>query len=145
MRANNYTHIRPLMSLLIERITGEDLPFPFESEDKNLLYVISNANNENGAIAMLDKEALHKFAEKLGSDLYLIPSNVDEAVVTKTEGITADALAQMTYEVKGEIPFEKRLSNQVYQYYRDSMEIKCVTDMPQDLDETNENVVSQSM
>lgn len=47
-----------------------------EMPPEQQMYVISNNKGINGAVSMLYEDGLHDLAEKLGSDLYIMPSSI---------------------------------------------------------------------
>ncbi len=65
-----------------------DEPDVFDQSDLNPMYIITNEECSNGAIVVLYENLLHELAEKLESDLYLLPSSVNEMNLAKnTEDI----------------------------------------------------------
>lgn len=51
-----------------------------EMPEDQQMYVISNDKGINGAVSMLYEDGLHDLAEKLGSDLFILPSSVHEVI-----------------------------------------------------------------
>lgn len=49
-----------------------------EVPEENMMYIISNDRGVNGAASMLYEDNLHKLAEKLETDLYIMPSSLHE-------------------------------------------------------------------
>lgn len=96
-----------------------------------LMYVISNEQQINGAVSVLYEEELHKLAEKLGTDLYLMPSSVHELIAVPADSVEADELAQMVTDINmSELCLDERLSNQVYHYDKELRKITLATDTP---------------
>ena len=63
----------------------------FDMEEANLgfvpsapdgMYIISNAQGINGAVAMLDDELMHGLAMHMGKDLHVLPSSVHESATS---------------------------------------------------------------
>lgn len=108
------------------------------------IYVLTNPDKHYGATAMLDKDALHSVAEKLQSDLYIIPSSVHEVLAIRTDEMPLEEMAQMVYEINlSQVELEERLSNQVYHYDRQTQELTQATDEPPELD--NEPEMDEGM
>lgn len=97
----------------------------------DMMYVISNEQQVNGAASMLYEEELHKLAEKLGADLYLMPSSIHETIAVSADMGDPDELAQMVTDINmSEVRLEERLSNQVYLYDKEQRKISLATDTP---------------
>lgn len=100
-------------------------------EDHVEMYVISNDVRLNGATCMLYEEKLHELAEKLGSDMYILPSSIHEVIAIPANGVSPKELADMVRDVnRTQVELEDRLSNQVYQYDRLSRKVTLVTNTP---------------
>lgn len=104
------------------------------------LYVITNNVRTCGAASILCEDELHKLSEQLGTDLYILPSSIHEMLAISTDFGTPEEITQMVQEVNmEEVEPEEQLSNNVYNYDRETREITMVTDAPaigkeQDLD-----------
>lgn len=95
------------------------------------MWIISNTSCINGASSILYENELHELAEKMESDLYILPSSIHEVVAISTEIGCPEDLAQMIAEVNvSEVPLEDRLSNQVYHYDRNLRILTIATDTP---------------
>lgn len=102
-----------------------------EREPKETMWVISNEQGINGAASMLYEENLHKLAEKVGTDLYLLPSSVHEWIAISTEMMEPAELAEMVQSVNAEqVELSERLSNNVYHYDKDLRKVTMATDVP---------------
>lgn len=84
------------------------------------LYVLSNENGINGAVCMLYDNVLKEFAEKMGSDLLILPSSIHEVLVLKyDEDMNVETYKDMVRSVnENDVPKEDILSNSVYVYTR---------------------------
>lgn len=101
-----------------------------QPQDFNL-YMITNDKMINGAVSMLYEEKLHELAEKLGDDLYILPSSIHEVLVVSAELNDPETLAQMVFDINmDQVDIEERLSNQVYYYDKDLRKISLATDTP---------------
>lgn len=102
-------------------------------EPKENLWVISNSRGINGAVSMLYEENLHKLAERVGTDLYILPSSVHEVLAASVEmgSGNPEELAAMVQEINmSAVELEDRLSNNVYHYDKDLRELKLATQVP---------------
>lgn len=99
-------------------------------EDK-MMWVISNDRGINGAASMLYEDNLHKLAERLETDLYILPSSVHECIAVSTDMGDPYELAEMVNEINmDQVALEERLSNQVYHYDKDARRLTLATDTP---------------
>lgn len=109
---------------MVELMIGEMPP-------EQQMYVISNNKGINGAVSMLYEDGLHELAEKLGSDLYIMPSSVHEVIAVSTDMGNPNELAAMVAEINmDQVALDERLSNQVYHYDKDLRKVSLATDTP---------------
>ncbi len=102
-----------------------------EQEPENIMWVISNERKIEGAASMLYEDKLHKLAESVGTDLYILPSSVHEVIAVSVEMGEPEELAQMVSEINmDQVDISERLSNQVYHYDKDLRKITLATDTP---------------
>ena len=83
-------------------------------------YVLSNTTKLNGAASILYDGVLKKIANKLGSDLIIIPSSVHEVLLIKDDGTFAISdITEMVKEVNAkEVEPDEVLSDHAYRYVR---------------------------
>lgn len=85
------------------------------------MWILTNEQKFNGGIILLYEEELHNLAEKLESDLYLLPSSRHEIIAVSAKVTMPERLAEMVQQVNEEVVDEKDfLSNSVYRYDRTS-------------------------
>jgi hypothetical protein len=86
------------------------------------LFVLTNSEKFMGAGCILYKDLLSQIAGKLGSDLYILPSSVNEVlIIRKNAGISKWDLMHMVKSVNDEeVSREEILSYMVYEYERES-------------------------
>lgn len=86
------------------------------------MWVMSNQNKLFGAIAMLHSNKLMKLANKLNSDLYILPSSIHEILCVSAEKFfEVDKLREMVQEVNDtEVAKDELLSYCVYKFSRDT-------------------------
>lgn len=102
-----------------------------EMPPEQQMYVISNNKGINGAVSMLYEDGLHDLAEKLGSDLYIMPSSIHEVIAVSTDMGNPNELAAMVAEINmDQVALDERLSNQVYHYDKDLRKVTLATDTP---------------
>lgn len=95
------------------------------------MWVITNERGIDGAASMLYEDKLHKLAERVESDLYILPSSVHEVIAVSVDMGEPEALAQMVAEINmDQVELGERLSNQVYHYDKDLRRITLATDTP---------------
>lgn len=94
------------------------------------MWVISNTACINGAANMLYENVLHELAEKLGSNLYILPSSVHEVIAVPTELGDPGELAELVNQANMQcVSPTERLSNHVYYYDRDLRKLTLATDV----------------
>lgn len=104
-----------------EDYNEETLDFLLSQEDAvSPLYVLTNPSGIYGAACILYKDVLKDFADRIESDLIIIPSSIHEVLLVPfSKDTDFDELNDMVEAVnKREVSLEDRLSNHVYQYSR---------------------------
>ncbi|MDF2544113.1 MAG: hypothetical protein K0S47_3831 [Herbinix sp.] len=113
-----------------EYINGEeDLPEDwidrlFEKRDKDKpsqnMFILSNQQGINGATCILYPNIIHAFADRMKSDIYILPSSIHEIIlVPYTKNIKKESLTEMVKEInRTQVAPEEVLSDQVYFYSR---------------------------
>lgn len=130
--------VKSVDEVIYEIFTGDGMP---EELAKLMLdklstelktYIITNEKAIGGAASMLYETELHKLAERLDDDLYILPSSIHEAIVVPASaGIDPGELAQMVFEINmTQVSLSERLSNQVYLYDKDLRKLSLATDTP---------------
>ena len=99
--------------------------------EEEVMFVITNSRNMNGAISMMYEDNLHELAEKIGDDLYILPSSVHEVLAVPASLQSPEELAEMVHTINmGQVSLEDRLSNQVYHYDKSARTLELATDTP---------------
>lgn len=122
-----------LMGLASNELEMEFIRSMVEAEraPKETMWIISNSMGMNGASAILYEDKLHELAEKLETDLYLLPSSLHECIAVSVDMGTPEELAEMVQSVNmNEVELKDRLSNNVYHYDKDLRELTMATDVP---------------
>ena len=113
---------RELMPVEVQDIGSvlASMGFPMDMpgvSEAPMLYVISNKQKCNGAASILYSDCLEKLSEKLGSDLYVLPSSVHETLALAVGKSGVSELAQMVREVNAtQVSPQEQLSDHVYRY-----------------------------
>lgn len=114
----------PLQELL-EDMTGSKM-----EEGAPSLYVLTNKEKVFGASAMLYSEKIKELADKLGTDLLILPSSVHETLILADDLSRGyDSYRQMVREVNmTQVDLEEILSFNLYRYNRKKAEIEEITE-----------------
>ena len=111
---------------ILKELMG-DMPAPTPLPDaENIMWVLANKCGINDAVAIYYGDKLKEIADKLDSDIIILPSSIHEVIILKSNGMAydPDALKSMVQEVNGnEVSPEERLSDSVYLYRRDEKNI----------------------
>lgn len=138
----NTKRICPPKISSMQEVMLESVPDDFEPELIGMLreleenpqettWIITTESGINGASAMLYEENLHKLAEKVGTDMYLLPSSIHEWIAVSVNRGDPSQLAEMVQEINMmEVKLEERLSNNVYHYDKDLRKVTMATDVP---------------
>jgi hypothetical protein len=139
LAVENTKRILPPTIRTITDVIAESQNLPVEILDEIIgeltgeqtMWVISNDRGINGAISMLYEDQLHDLAEKVGTDLYIMPSSLHEVIAVSSDMGDPNELAQMVTEINfEEVELSERLSNQVYHYDKDLRKLSLATDTP---------------
>lgn len=108
--------LNTLYSILTELMNlGKDTDI---LDDIPEMYIVTNSKKMNGATAIVYKDALRNFANKLGRNYYILPSSINELILLPDDGYLEP------YELKNivcgvnasEIDADEFLSDSVYYY-----------------------------
>lgn len=90
----------------------------YETKD---MYVLTNKKGINGASCLLYPNILSDLADKLNSDLYILPSSIHEIIIVeKDNSFQKEDLIRMVEDINlTQVPIEDVLSNNVYIYSRE--------------------------
>lgn len=113
--------LRNMTDVLKELFCADSLPEDFSANLPCPMYVLSNQVKLNGSICILYQNLLHDFAERLGSDLYILPSSVHEVLIIPSDkSHSYEELSDMVREVNAtQLAKEEILSDHVYYYSRE--------------------------
>ena len=106
------------MDSVIEYLTGQKLGNDI-LDGICSMYVLTVENNLNGAGAVLYKDLLKDFADRMESDFYILPSSVHEMILIPLFTDDMEPLSQMVKEVNAtQLKPEDVLSDHAYVYRR---------------------------
>ena len=91
-----------------------------------ILYILSNKNIVNGATCMLYDAVIKNFADKLNSDLIILPSSIHEVLLLKDDdSVKLEMLREMVRSMNMDsVPAEDILSDDPYFYSREEERIR---------------------
>lgn len=97
-------------------------------EEPNIMYVLTNEININGAAVIISEKVRHEIAHEVG-DFYVLPSSIHEVlIVPKSSGMEPRELQKMVCEVnQSQVDPPERLSNNVYEYNSKDARLSIVT------------------
>lgn len=119
--------MQELLPKMLEALAAEDKEALPEQDLDSLfppggspMYVLTNPSCSYGAACLLYPGVLSSFAKKLGSDLYILPSSIHEAILMPAASAPDQAaLARMVRDVnRTDVPICDQLSDRVYLYSR---------------------------
>ena len=119
------------MSNVLRSVGYDEIPEDVEFVE---MYVLSNKDKQYGAAYMFDTEIMNKIAEGIGGDIVVIPSSIHESILLKKQKDTDfDILREMVKEVnRTQLHPTEVLSDEVYQYSRDTQTLSRVVEISQE-------------
>ncbi len=129
MKRRNPSTFRSMNEVLQELCDTEEDVLSEHIEPQ--LYVLSTANNVNGAVYMADMQKLVQIADELEKDFVLLPSSRHEVIIVPMDDTCEDSdfdkFKAMVREVnQTELEPEDYLSDNVYFFNRATKELKMV-------------------
>lgn len=126
--------VKDMYSIMFDLSKGSVDVTP-ETNDEVMMFVFSNESRTFGATAILYKDVLDDFACKVNSSFYIFPSSIDELVVLLSDDKEeAEELANEVFTINMDcVDSDKRLSNNVYYYDKDTKEVSIVFESPMPL------------
>ncbi len=98
-----------------------------QEDDYFPMYVLTNEKKTFGASAILYPDILKVFSDKIGSDLYILPSSIHEVILVPAfENLSVKDLFDMVSEVNDTLVMDEEiLSDNVYRFIREESQITC--------------------
>lgn len=92
----------------------------FSMEGESPMFVVTLPNGIDGASVLACKDALTRMVDKVGEDVYILPSSIQEVIlISKSVGVELEDLQEMVREVnRNEVAAGEVLSDNVYQFDR---------------------------
>lgn len=116
---------------MMDRDFAEAMGLCEERDPRDTLWVLTNESGVNGAVCMLYEDNLQKIANRVGTDMYILPSSKHETILVSVEMGDAQSLADMVNEINmSQVELCDRLSNNVYHYDKDLRKVTLATDSP---------------
>lgn len=118
------------MDELLQELLGKDAVAIEEPQGRGAkMMVITNANRYWGAASILDKETMAAVSEKLGDDLYILPSSIHECIVVPKSDFEVTELRMMVRDVNAtQVEPQEVLSNEIFMFDSYTLEVKQVQD-----------------
>ncbi len=94
--------------------------------EENHMFVITNKEKCNGAVAILSEKAMDEAAEMMGGDYYILPSSIHECIMVPVtlDDAGRENFESMVKEVNQQcVKAEDTLSNSVYAYDSNAHEL----------------------
>ena len=95
--------------------------------EKYRLYIFTNKELIYGASSMMFPRNFEALADKVGTDLYILPSSIDEVLAITVDIGKADDVMDLVRNVNLScLPIEKQLSDDVFVYDREKKAIMTI-------------------
>lgn len=117
--------LKPTVMSMHEFVAGREMPVEMadivhmmcEAPDDKILWVLSNEKRLDGAGCILYENLLHKLAERIGTNLYIIPASMNECIVVSTNMADLSELEKLVRVINAnELDLKDKLSDRVYLY-----------------------------
>ncbi len=111
--------IRPMQDVIAELLENLHAVYTNPEPNEMPMYILSNLWKRNGAVCMLNEDALREMADMLESDLYVLPSSVHEVILVPAGGVSPGELNHVIREVnQSELNAADILSDHAYLFSR---------------------------
>lgn len=92
----------------------------FSSSKEHRMYILTNQKGINGATCLLYDHVLKEFAEKIQTDLYILPSSIHEVIlIPYSNSLSKETLSDMVMDVnRTQVARDEVLSDRIYFYSR---------------------------
>lgn len=122
----------PMLEVIRDIADTEGLPSNFEGETgeegDDMMYVLTNQDKYLGAGCILYPNVLKDIAEKLKSNLFILPSSIHECIIMPDAGkFTTKTLGELVTDMNEHfLNKEEVLSNKVYYYHAEEEIINSI-------------------
>jgi len=98
-------------------ISVEEAKEMMPKDPMNEMYILSNRMKTHGAITMFFEDVLSEISEKLGSNLYIMPSSIHEVIIVESDLHDPEGLNRLVSDVNDTtLGPEEYLSGSVYYF-----------------------------
>ena len=135
MKENDPPVVKTMREMLIEMDPAFADFLPEESEDP--MYIITNRSKCNGAVSVLDKETMDSLVDRIGSDLTILPSSINEMIAVPKDMVEGKEALNMVKQVNETAVEDKdKLADSIYSYSKEKgfVQEKIKEDMEKDID-----------
>ena len=135
MKENDPPVVKTMREMLIEMDPAFADFLPEESEDP--MYIITNRSKCNGAVSVLDKETMDSLVDRIGPDLTIFPSSVNEMIAVPKDMVEGKEALNLVKQVNETAVEDKdKLADSVYSYSKEKgfVQEKIKEDMEKDID-----------
>lgn len=133
MKENDPPVVKTMREMLIEM----DPAFADFLPEEDPMYIITNRSKCNGAVSVLDKETMDSLVDRIGSDLIIFPSSVNEMIAVPKDMVDGKEALNMVKQVNETAVEDKdKLADSVYSYSKEKgfVQEKIKEDMEKDID-----------
>lgn len=125
----NTPKLRPMLFTPLQEVMSEMLGDAAEEIPEDVkLYILSNKYKVHGAAVLLYPGITESIAERLESDLYILPSSTHEVLILPTNENCVSQLKEMVTEVNNNcVNAEEILGYNVYHYDREKKELSLAS------------------
>jgi hypothetical protein len=122
---NDSWYFAPITEVLADMMKDEAGPdgetddpmFDLAELPDDMMFVLSVKDRLFGACEILNRKFMEKVVDRVGKELFIIPSSIHELLVLKADGYDPAQLLAMVHEVNHTmVNVEDRLSDNVYKY-----------------------------
>lgn len=129
-----YKNTKRIMPVLVTDIDSmilnitDGMVTPEENDCSACMWVISNEVKIFGAASVIYEDVLHDIADRLNSDLYILPSSIHEVIAVPSDIASLQQFEKLVKDTNNYcVEPEERLSNSVYHYDRNLRKLKLAT------------------
>ena len=111
------------LNAVLARLLNQNIFAANRLENESRMYILGSQTGTNGAIQMCNRQMLHKAANAIGSDFWILPCSIHELILVPIYAIEGEAqeLAEMVRNVNNmQLKPDEILSYHVYRYSRDT-------------------------
>lgn len=118
--ANLNTERKGFCVISMDSIIAEMMGQPEEKDGIGYpMWVLTNTKKSNGAAVMLYPDVFKELADRIGNDLYVLPSSIHEVIAIPVDDMGTEGLKEIVGAVNSsEVSEEEYLGENVYKYIR---------------------------